>query len=108
MPTTTGAADDPTDRHPTRRWMAIAGRRDWQRRRAGRRDRHVTQQTVSSQHICELRRRRVIDVVEADVEFADEEHWVDVRHYTGKYVRQLGEKRRRHRPSAINEHNDTR
>jgi len=46
-------------------------------------DRHVTQQTVSSQHICELHR---LWVVEADVEVADEEHWVYVHHYTFKYV----------------------
>ena len=44
--------------------------------------RHATQQTVSSQHICELPRRRVIGAVQADVEIADEENWVDVRHYT--------------------------
>ena len=43
-----------------------------------------------------------------DVDVADEENWVDVRHYTVKYVRQLGEKRRRHQPSAIKEHDDTR
>ena len=90
------AAGGPINQRQRLRQAAVAGRRRWRRRHAGRLGHashcHTTGEAVRSQCVGELPGSRIVRSIQTDVDVADDEDRVGERGYQVEHIRQLGEK----------------